>query len=63
MNPHVERPTRMLGGKTYCSCGSPWPCQRSDAAEISRLRNRVAELENALAERDGELAALKGAGS
>jgi hypothetical protein len=26
---HVERPTR-VGGKTYCACGSPWPCPRSD---------------------------------
>lgn len=25
---HVERPTRMKDGQTYCSCGSPWPCSR-----------------------------------
>lgn len=23
---HVERPTKMRDGKTYCSCGRPWPC-------------------------------------
>lgn len=26
MADHVERPTKMAEGKTYCSCGRPWPC-------------------------------------
>jgi hypothetical protein len=26
MEAHVERPTRLADGKTYCACGRPWPC-------------------------------------
>jgi hypothetical protein len=29
MTAHVERPTRLAGGKTYCACGQPWPCAQA----------------------------------
>jgi hypothetical protein len=28
-NPHVQRPARLNGGRTFCACGRPWPCPRS----------------------------------
>jgi hypothetical protein len=30
---HLERPVKMAGGKTYCSCGRPWPCPFSQSHE------------------------------
>jgi hypothetical protein len=26
---HLERRTRLAGGRTYCSCGASWPCPRA----------------------------------
>jgi hypothetical protein len=36
VQPHVERPTK-VGGKTYCACGSPWPCDRAVQPEHPTL--------------------------
>ena len=35
---HTERPVRLADGKTYCSCGKPWPC---DQARWNRLREHI----------------------
>jgi hypothetical protein len=43
---HVERPTRLAGGKTYCACGQPWPCASAPgddrvASTLDEIRVRV----------------------
>ena len=37
MNAHVERPTRLADGKTYCACGRPWPCPHAAPADPSAI--------------------------
>jgi hypothetical protein len=37
---HVERPTRLAGGKTYCACGQPWPC--ASAPDDDRVASTLA---------------------
>jgi hypothetical protein len=31
---HIERPIRLAGGETYCSCGRPWPCPIAELADL-----------------------------
>jgi hypothetical protein len=41
MTAHVERPTHMKGGQTYCACGSPWPCQERRSQQVELIRQQI----------------------